>query len=298
MKIRALGGVVLGAAVGFVSIAALFLVLRAGPRADPEAVSQDFFLSTYIHDFSSAWDQVSSADQASRSKEEYLANNPPPGEAQAVLFNQLAEWGNFEVIAISSSDPSRAVVSVHIRFPHTGQKEIEELVAAAANPEADHAALLDQLTQMMQPDQLQFAEGDISFDLVLEGNRWRVARHWGQSVTIHLASAVSPDLPWVFYPVIPQISAQPGELVSASYYARNDSDESITAKAIHLVSPHDAATYFQTIECFCFTEQTLDPGEEREMVLRFRIDFFIPEELSELENLYTFYSLESFPSTE
>lgn len=295
MSNRAIGGVVLGAAVGFAAIAALYLIPRAGSGAAPEAVSQDFYLDTYKHDFSSAWDRVSSEDQAARTKEEYLASNPPPSGAQSILFDQLAAWGEFEVLAIASTDPTQAIVSAHIRFPYVGQKEIGKLLSAAANQEADQSILLDQLFQLKQTDQLQFVEGDISFDLVSERNRWRVDQHWGQSVTVHFESAVSPDLPWDFYPVISEISALPGELVSASYFARNDSAETITAKAIHEVIPSDAATYFQTIQCFCFTEQTLEPGEEREMVLMFRIDFSTPSGLSDLDNLYTFYSLDAFP---
>ncbi len=296
MNNRAVGGVILGAALGFAAIAALYLIPRTGPGAAPEAVSQDFFLDTYKHDFSSAWDRVSSEDQAVLTKEEYLTSNPPPSGIQSVIFKQLAMWGEFEVLAIASSDPSRAIVSAHIRFPRTGQKEVEDLLAAAANQGAEQSILLDQLAQLKQSGKLQFIEGDISFDLVSEGNRWRLARHWGQSVTVHFESAVSPDLPWDFYPVIPEISVLPGELVSASYFARNNSTETITAKAIHEVSPPDADIYFQTIQCFCFTEQTLEPGEKREMVLMFRIDFSTPDDLSDLENLYTFYSLETFPS--
>jgi hypothetical protein len=293
---RAIGGIILGAAIGFATIAALYLIPRVGSGATPEALSQDFFLDTYRHDFSSAWDLVSSEDQAARTKGEYLADNPPPSGIQSVLFDQLAMWGEFEVLAIASSDPSRAIVSAHIRFPRTGQEEVEDLLAAAANQGAEQSILLDQLAQLKQSDQLQFVEGDISFDLVSEGNRWRIDQHWDQSVTVHFESAVSPDLAWDFYPVIPEISALPGELVSASYLARNNSAQTITAKAIHEVDPPDAAAYFQTVQCFCFTEQTLEPGEEREMVLMFRIDFPTPSDLSDLENLYTFYSLDAFPS--
>lgn len=296
MTHRAVGGLVMGAALGFAAIAALYLFPRVGTRATPEEISQAFYLDTYTHDFSSAWDRVSSADQAARSKLEYLASNPLPSKLQAALLDQLAEWGDFETVAVASTDPPRAVVSAHIRFPHSGQREVEELLAEAADPEADRAALLQQLAKLREADQLQFLEGDVSFDLVSEGNRWRIAQHWGQSVTVHLASAVSPDLPWDFYPIVEEISALPGELVSANYYARNYSGEAITAKAIHEVGPPDAAIYFQTIQCFCFTEQTLEPGEEREMVLLFRIDFTAARELTDLENLYTFYSLDSFPS--
>ncbi len=266
-----------------------------GPSAPPERVSQEFFLDTYTRNFASAWDRVSKADQAARTKEEYISSNPPPGGAQDVLYNQLANWGEFEVIAIASTDPSRALVSAHMRFPDVGQQAVDELLELALSQEAEPSILLDQLSELNRSGRLKFIEGDISFDLALEDNRWRVARHWGQSVTIHLKSAVSSDLDWEFYPVVSEINAVPGELVSVNYIARNNSEETVTGKAIHKVGPLQAAAYFETIECFCFTEQTLEPGEEREMVLMFRIDFSTPRELSALDNLYTFYSIDRFP---
>lgn len=107
---------------------------------------------------------------------------------------------------------------------------------------------------------------------------------------------VSPNLPWDFYPVQDEIAALPAELVRATYFARNNSDEAITGKAIHGVGPAAAFPYFQTIECFCFTEQTLEPGEEREMTLLFRIDFSAPRELESIDNRYTFYTLGDFPA--
>ena len=295
MSNRAIGRVLLGIAAGFAIVAALYLIPRMGSSAPPERVSQDFFLGTYTRNFASAWERVSKEDQAARTKEEYLSSNPPPGGAQGILYNQLANWDEFEVIAIASADPSRALVSAHMRFPDVGQQAVDELLELALSREAEPSILLDQLSELNRSGQLKFIEGDISFDLAFENNRWRVARHWGQSVTVQLKSAVSSDLDWDFYPVVSEISAVPGELVSVNYFALNNSEEIVTAKAIHKVGPLQAAAYFETIECFCFTEQTLEPGEERKMVLMFRIDFSTPRELSALDNLYTFYSIDRFP---
>ncbi|MFQ5943024.1 MAG: cytochrome c oxidase assembly protein [Anaerolineales bacterium] len=296
MKSRLAMGLMVGGVVGFASIAALYLLPGVGTREGPEEVSEAFYIATYTHSFSSAWDRVSSEDQSVRTREQYLAENPLPNKLQTELLNQLASWGEFETVAITSTSPSRAFVSAHIRFPHSGQIEIQELLAKAGEPDADRSILLAKLNALNDSAELHFVDGDIGFDLVSEGNRWRIAQHWGQSITVHLNAAVSPDLSWDFYPISREISALPGELASASYMARNNSEQTITAKAIHEVGPPESASYFQTIECFCFREQTLDPGEEREMVFLFRIDLLAPHGLTDLDNLYTFYSLDTFPS--
>jgi cytochrome c oxidase assembly protein subunit 11 len=87
----------------------------------------------------------------------------------------------------------------------------------------------------------------------------------------------------------------PGETVQTAYFVRNNSDQAVTGKAVHEILPLEYRSYFQTIQCFCFTEQTLQPGEAREMPLIFRIDFTVPQGVREFSNGYTFYTLDSFP---
>ena len=293
---RLVQALVVGIGLGFAVIATLFLVQQFQSPAPPEQIAEAFFIETYTRDFSSAWERVSEQDKAARTKDQYVSENPDATEQQALLLDKLAEWGEFQPLAVVSNIPQQAIVSARIRYPNSGHDRLEGLISAAGEPNADGAALLEDLTQLHDSDQIQFVEGEISFDFVLEDNEWRLAQHWGQGVTVLLEAAVSPGLPWDFSPVQTQLTAVPGELVRATYLARNNSDETITAKAIHEVGPPSAVPYFQTIECFCFTEQTLEPGEEREMTLVFRIDYAAPGGLESIGNLYTFYSLDEFPS--
>jgi len=293
---RLVQALVVGIGLGFAIIVTLFLVQQFQSPTPPEQIAESFFIETYTRDFSSAWDRVSEQDKIARTKDQYVSENPGATEQQALLLDQLAEWGQFQPLAVVSNIPQQAIVSARIRYPNSSHDRIEELISAAGNPNADGAALLEDLSQLYDLDLIQFVEGDVSFDFVLEDNEWRLAQHWGQGVTVLLEAAVSPGLPWDFSPLQTQFTALPGELVRATYLARNNSDETITAKAIHEVGPPSAVPYFQTIECFCFTEQTLEPGEEREMTLVFRIDFAAPGGLESIGNLYTFYSLDEFPS--
>ena len=289
-------GLILGVAVGLTAVAAIFAVRLLIHPTSPEEVAEAFFRAGYRHEYASAWDLVSSQDQAARSQEAYLSANSLPTDQQAALYEQLAAWGEFEVLAISSSRPDQAILTANVRFPNSAQSDVQDLLAAAGDSAASQTALLEELGALSDREALQFFEGDVSFNLGLEGNRWRVVQHWGSAVTVLLEAAVSPDLPWEFYPVQTEMLALPGELVKATYLARNNTDESITAKAVHEVGPAEYASYFQTVQCFCFTEQTLAPAEQREMVLLFRIDFTLPQGVREIRNRYTFYALESFPA--
>ena len=96
------------------------------------------------------------------------------------------------------------------------------------------------------------------------------------------------DLPWEIYPMVKEIKVHPGEIKEVSYYAKNISDKSIVAQAIPGVTPWQVTNHFNKTECFCFTQQKLEPGEGKEMLLRFVIDPALPEQYKLITLSYTF----------
>lgn len=108
-------------------------------------------------------------------------------------------------------------------------------------------------------------------------------------VTVEFVSAVSAGLPWEFRPVVKKMEVHPGEMNEALYYARNQSKHTVVGQAIPSVAPGHAAKYFNKVECFCFTQQTLGPQEERDMPVRFVIDPDLPPEVATVTLSYTFY---------
>lgn len=91
-------------------------------------------------------------------------------------------------------------------------------------------------------------------------------------ITIKFSSEVSDQLPWSFKPEQREVRVLPGETALAFYKAKNMSTEPIIGMATYTVVPDRAAPYFSKIQCFCFEEQILRPGEEIDMPLFFFID--------------------------
>lgn len=108
---------------------------------------------------------------------------------------------------------------------------------------------------------------------------------------------VDHGLPWTVTPAAP-VTDQIGRVDTVNYIATNNSDKPITGQAIFNVVPDQAGLYFNKIECFCFTEQTLQPGETVEMPIVFFVDPDIAEnrELNTIKEItlsYTFYASDS-----
>jgi len=111
-----------------------------------------------------------------------------------------------------------------------------------------------------------------------------------RTVTVEFDTTVNSRLPWSFHSSTMSMQVHPGELNEAIFVARNDSDGPIIGQAVPSVAPSSASIYFNKTECFCFTEQLLSAGEQREMPVRFVIDPNLPASVQTLTLSYTFYN--------
>ena len=97
-------------------------------------------------------------------------------------------------------------------------------------------------------------------------------------ITVRFNSDIEPALDWRFKPVQRAIDLHVGETSLAFFEASNRHDASVTGTATFNVTPLKAAPYFVKIECFCFTKQTLSPGEVAQMPVTFFVDPAIAED--------------------
>jgi cytochrome c oxidase assembly protein subunit 11 len=94
----------------------------------------------------------------------------------------------------------------------------------------------------------------------------------GRIVTIRFNADVNSSLPWSFQPVQRSLELRVGERALAFYRATNHSDRAVTGTATFNVTPDKAGPYFDKIQCFCFTEQTLAAGQTVDMPVSFYVD--------------------------
>ncbi|SLK06992.1 cytochrome c oxidase assembly protein [Novosphingobium mathurense] len=94
----------------------------------------------------------------------------------------------------------------------------------------------------------------------------------GRTITVRFDANVARDMPWDFKPLQVTDTVSIGARDMALFWAKNDSDQTVTGTASFNVEPEQAAKYFNKIQCFCFTEQTLKPGEEVRMPVLYYID--------------------------
>ena len=117
-----------------------------------------------------------------------------------------------------------------------------------------------------------------------------------RTITVRFDSNVAAGLPWRFEPERRTIDVKLGEVVTVYYAVTNEAARVTAGQAGYNVSPSTVGIYFEKINCFCFTEQTMKPGEKRDMAVVFYVDPKLGEDSEQAGvNLitlsYTFYPI-------
>ena len=118
-----------------------------------------------------------------------------------------------------------------------------------------------------------------------------------ETITIRFDASLDRDMPWEFRPVEREMTIRLGETGLAFYEAHNPTDRPVAGQASYNVAPFAAGQFFDKIDCFCFVEQVLQPGETVQMPVSFYVDPAILEDregkyVNSITLSYTFYEID------
>ena len=123
------------------------------------------------------------------------------------------------------------------------------------------------------------------------GKNVRLNTQVDSSRTITVEFDANARGPWSFKPAVNSMKVHPGELSTVMYEFRNEQNHRMSAQAIPSYAPKNAAPYFNKLECFCFNQYTLEPGEKKEWPVAFIIDPKLSKDVSTITLSYTFFEV-------
>lgn len=97
--------------------------------------------------------------------------------------------------------------------------------------------------------------------------------------------------PWQFKPAVRSMQVHPGELATVMYEFENVQNRTMAAQAIPSYAPRQSAPHFNKLECFCFNQYTLAPGEKKQWPVAFVIDAKLPKDVTTITLSYTFFEV-------
>jgi cytochrome c oxidase assembly protein subunit 11 len=112
-----------------------------------------------------------------------------------------------------------------------------------------------------------------------------------RTVTVEFVTTVNGSPLWKFSPDQPSIKVHPGELYTVNFYAKNLQDKTLIAQAVPNIAPGIAAPHLRKTECFCFSQQTFKPEEQKHMPVRFMLDPELPPGIDTVTLSYTFFDV-------
>lgn len=126
------------------------------------------------------------------------------------------------------------------------------------------------------------AQQEFSGNTQVDSSRW---------ITVQFLATVNEKMPWAFEPVQKSVRIHPGELTQIAYKVHNLTSHQIIGQAVPAYGPAQAALYFKKVQCFCFTQQTLNPGESRVMPVLFLVEPKLPKDVHTITLSYTFFEV-------
>jgi len=112
-----------------------------------------------------------------------------------------------------------------------------------------------------------------------------------REIHVRFVTNVNAGMVWDFGSEASGMRVMPGKMYEATFYAHNPTDRVMVAQTIPSMAPGRSAAFFHKTQCFCFDQQTLQPGESVEMPMRFIVDRDLPESMATISLSYTMYDI-------
>ena len=120
----------------------------------------------------------------------------------------------------------------------------------------------------------------------------------GRDISIQFISHNNEEMPWIFKPSEDKIKIKNGKYHTATFYVRNTTSKRMVAQAIPSVAPSNAATHLKKLECFCFEQQELAPGEEALLPVKLLFDNDLPKSIKNVVLSYTIFDVTNYKDAE
>jgi len=273
---------------------------NAATGTTPEDTLKSYIRAIYARDYSAAYQLISATDRELKSEPQYVEEYGAFSGRALELASTLAALIRFEDLDTTIAG-NRATVTFNIVVPDANAPtirsilldfDVQDLQGLSADESAQRA---EQLRAMAGDGRLPVLVGeDERWELIREEGRWRLFLNWAGAVEVHFEAVTRAGLRWEFVPLQPMVRAMPGETLRTSYRVKNLTDREITGKARHIIKP-PADSYLEIVNCFCFLQQTLGPGEEELLPVVFRVDYDVPDDVQQMQVRYEFYPADKFP---
>ena len=259
---------------------------------DPARVLQSYLRATFARDFVAAYGLISSEDKKVRDLNRYVQQRGAFSGFTLQAARKLSESIETRTVSQESAGDRLRRLRIHYRIPDT-----TKIAPALLNWDpfrlnslsvADRDQLLATLTRKQQDRSLDMIEGEEVFELVKEGNEWRIFLNWAAGVRIPLKLDLSRAEDLQVELSKREVVLQPGNVFEIKLKIKNTSSQPITTRIGHLVEPLNNADFLDFVQCGFLLPVTIPAGKEPEYSGTYMLRGSLPEGVRQLNLTYDF----------
>lgn len=258
---------------------------------DQAQVIRAYLRANYARDFSEAYRLISAEDHKSRTLDRYVRQRGPFTGFTLEVAKKLSESIEITVLG-QQKTANRTQVVIRYRVPDP--RKIAPLVLNWDSYRlnglsvGERREILDTLQEKQHARAIEMSEGEEKFDLVKEGDEWRVFLDWsaGIKIPLRLDLAQAPELDVTL--AEQEFVLQPGELFEVSLKIRNKTLRVVTTRIAHSIEPQAVADYLDFVQCGFLLPVTIEPGKEQEFSGTYLLRGNLPEGMRRLNLTYEF----------
>jgi Cytochrome c oxidase assembly protein CtaG/Cox11 len=275
----------------FAAAVQLFAAERIVDMSDPTQVIQAYLRATYARDYVEAYRLISTQDRKVRDLNRYVQYRGAFSGFILHAAKKVSEAIEIQLLEQKKIGDSLLLV-VKYRVPDA--KKIAPILLnwdsyrLNSLRAADRDQLLSALDSKRRDGSLEMIDGEVRFELVREGNEWRVFLNWAAGVKVPLRLDLSKAAGLEVSLSEREVAVLPGEIFRILLKVKNKTNQAITARIGHLVEPKDSADYLDFVQCGFLLPVTIPPAMEQEYSSVYLLRGNLPEEVRQLELKYDF----------
>jgi Cytochrome c oxidase assembly protein CtaG/Cox11 len=258
---------------------------------DPAQVIHAYLRATYARDFIEAYRFISFKDRQFRDLNRYVQQRGAFSGFTLVVGRKVSESIQISVV---KKEESGNHARVEIRYSVPDPSKIATLVLnwdvfrLNALPNGERSEILTALEKRKDDGAIEMREGKEKFELVKEGDEWRVFLNWAAGVSVPLRLDLSKALELDVRLSRNEVFVQPGDFFDISLKIKNPTARAITVRIGHLIEPLDVADYLDVVQCGFLLPLTIAPGKEQEYGGTYMLRGSIPEGVHQVTLQYDF----------
>jgi len=250
-----------------------------------------YLRAVYSRDFKNAYRFVSAADKRLKEEGVYVRERGPFSGFALEAAKKLSEFIEFTPAQIKIDD-NRARITLAFKAPDMNSLatlllDWDEERLNALSPH-EQKKLLASIDSLKRRGSLEMIEGQEEFNLVREGNSWRLFFDWASGIRVNFTTIVPQDGAIEAKPTIKQTVTQPNELFTIAYRVKNLTNKEVFARITHRVEPAALTEHLDVVECALLLPVRIAPGQEQSYSSTYVVRGDIPDGTKSLDVTYEF----------